>query len=125
MSIEIKNINKSFDGRGKNLSVLEDINLTINDGDEHHIPTQLFSGDNNIESITIKGNITKIPSKKTKAVSQYSKTGEYITSFKNATEAEKITKIDRSSIGRCCRNELKTAGGYIWKFKTDKKELLQ
>ena len=33
MSIEIKNINKSFDGRGKNLSVLEDINLTINDGE--------------------------------------------------------------------------------------------
>ena len=33
MSIEIKNINKSFDGRGKNLSVLEDINLTVNDGE--------------------------------------------------------------------------------------------
>ena len=33
MSIEIKNINKSFEGRGKNLSVLEDINLTINDGE--------------------------------------------------------------------------------------------
>ena len=33
MSIEIKNINKSFDGRGKNLSVLEDINLNIGDGE--------------------------------------------------------------------------------------------
>jgi NitT/TauT family transport system ATP-binding protein len=33
VSIEIKNINKSFDGRGKNLSVLEDINLTIDDGE--------------------------------------------------------------------------------------------
>ena len=33
MSIEIKNINKSFDGRGKNLSVLEDISLTIGDGE--------------------------------------------------------------------------------------------
>ncbi len=33
MSIEIKNINKSFEGRGKNLSVLENINLTINDGE--------------------------------------------------------------------------------------------
>ena len=33
MSIEIKNINKSFDGRGKNLSVLEDINLTVDDGE--------------------------------------------------------------------------------------------
>ncbi len=32
MTIEIKNINKSFDGRGKNLSVLEDINMTIDDG---------------------------------------------------------------------------------------------
>ena len=33
MSIEIKNINKSFDGRGKNLSVLENINLNIDDGE--------------------------------------------------------------------------------------------
>ena len=33
MSIEIKNINKSFDGRGKNLSVLENINLNIKDGE--------------------------------------------------------------------------------------------
>ena len=33
MSIEIKNINKSFDGRGKNLSVLENINIEINDGE--------------------------------------------------------------------------------------------
>ena len=33
MSIEIKNINKSFDGRGKSLSVLENINLEINDGE--------------------------------------------------------------------------------------------
>ena len=32
MTSEIKNINKSFDGRGKNLSVLEDINMTIDDG---------------------------------------------------------------------------------------------
>ena len=33
MAIEIKNINKSFEGKNKNLSVLEDINLTINDGE--------------------------------------------------------------------------------------------
>ena len=33
MSIEIKNINKSFDGRVKSLSVLENINLEINDGE--------------------------------------------------------------------------------------------
>lgn len=33
MAIEIKNINKSFEGKNKNLSVLKDINLTINDGE--------------------------------------------------------------------------------------------
>ena len=33
MSFEIKNFNKSFDGRGKSLSVLENINLEINDGE--------------------------------------------------------------------------------------------
>ena len=34
MAIEVKNINKSFEGKKKDeLSVLEDINLTINDGE--------------------------------------------------------------------------------------------
>ena len=33
MAIEIKNINKSFEGKNKNLSVLDNINLTINDGE--------------------------------------------------------------------------------------------
>ena len=33
MTIEIKNICKSFEGKNKNLSVLKDINLTINDGE--------------------------------------------------------------------------------------------
>ena len=33
MAIEIKNINKSFEGKKKNLSVLDNINLTINDGE--------------------------------------------------------------------------------------------
>ena len=34
MSIEVKNINKSFEGKKSDkLSVLEDINLTINDGE--------------------------------------------------------------------------------------------
>lgn len=33
MAIEIKNINKSFEGKKKDLSVLEDINLTIDDGE--------------------------------------------------------------------------------------------
>ena len=33
MTIEIKNIYKSFEGKNKNLSVLKDINLTINDGE--------------------------------------------------------------------------------------------
>ena len=33
MAIEIKNINKSFEGKNKDLSVLEDVNLTIDDGE--------------------------------------------------------------------------------------------
>lgn len=33
MTIEVKNINKSFEGKKKNLSVLENINLTIDDGE--------------------------------------------------------------------------------------------
>ena len=37
--------------------------------------------------------------------------------FKSIAEASRITNIQRSSIGYCCKGKLKTAGGYNWKYE--------
>ena len=50
-----------------------------------------------------------------KLVIQYTRNGTYVNSFISMAEAAKATKIDYSCINRCCRGELKTAGGYVWK----------
>ena len=41
--------------------------------------------------------------------------------YYGATEAEKDSGIDKSSIIKCCRGKQKTAGGYHWKY-ADKEE---
>lgn len=36
--------------------------------------------------------------------------------YSSAVDAEKITNIDSSAIGKCCRGERGTAGGYHWRY---------
>ena len=36
--------------------------------------------------------------------------------YSSAMEAERITNIDSTSIGRCCNGKRKSAGGYTWKW---------
>ena len=51
-----------------------------------------------------------------KAVGQYTKTGEFIAQFNSISEAGRITGININCISRCCRGNFKTAGKYVWKF---------
>lgn len=52
----------------------------------------------------------------TRKVAQYDLYGNYISDFKSITDASKKTNINKTSIGKVCRLEEKTAGGYIWKY---------
>lgn len=51
-----------------------------------------------------------------KAVVQYTKNMEYITSFWWISEAERETWVSNSHISRCCRWIEKTAWGFIWRY---------
>lgn len=53
-----------------------------------------------------------------KSVIQLSLVGTVIAEYPSAMEAERQTGI--KSIHKVCRGEGKTAGGFIWKYKTDK-----
>ena len=55
--------------------------------------------------------------KKRKAIIQYDKNMNFIKEYNGICEAVKETKIDKSSIIKNCKNKLKSAGNYIWKYK--------
>lgn len=50
---------------------------------------------------------------------QFSKTGEFVRKWDNATEIKRELGIDNSSIGKCCKGNFKTAGGYKWGCEKD------
>lgn len=56
-------------------------------------------------------------------VIQYSLNGDYIAEYNSANQASIITNIDHWSICACCRKQYKHAGGYQWRYSTDKEEI--
>ncbi|MCQ2770656.1 MAG: GIY-YIG nuclease family protein [Clostridia bacterium] len=58
----------------------------------------------------------KIGEGNSKPVSMFSKSGEYIKTFKSSREAEIELGINHSHISQCCYGKRKTTGGYQWAF---------
>ena len=56
----------------------------------------------------------KLRKRMSKAVVQLDLHGEYITQYDSARGAGLVTGIDESSIRKCCKGELKNAGGFLW-----------
>lgn len=54
-----------------------------------------------------------------KSVCQYTKDGKLIKEFESVSEASKITNLSPGNISRCCNKEIKTVGGFIWRFTGD------
>lgn len=60
--------------------------------------------------------IKSTKSRLSKPVSQFTKDGNFIKSYKSVADASNITGIHYSSICRSCKTHL-LAGGYKWKYK--------
>lgn len=54
-----------------------------------------------------------------KPVSQYTLNGELIQHWESAKVAAKTLNICHSNINSCCRKRLKSAGGFMWKYKEE------
>ena len=52
-----------------------------------------------------------------KPILQFDLQGSFIKEWSSGIEAEEFTKISRASICSCCKGNLKTAGGFVWKYK--------
>lgn len=60
-----------------------------------------------------------------KPIIQYTKDGEYIAEYPSISEASRQTGIILSGIAHCAKKQPKhkTAGGFVWKFKDDIKNV--
>lgn len=56
-----------------------------------------------------------------KAVQQFDKVGNLVAEYANGHQASTETGICYGSINKCCCGNLKTAGGFVWKFKESAK----
>lgn len=65
----------------------------------------------------------KISKKVSKRVTQYTKDGKLIKTWKSATEASRNLGIDLSTISICARDFDKTAGGYKWRYENGKYQM--
>ena len=63
----------------------------------------------------------KIGLANSRSIYQYDRnTGEFINEYCSAAEAERTLGIDKESISSVCRKRIKSIGGYIFRFKSDK-----
>ena len=57
--------------------------------------------------------------KSSKAVIQYSLSGDFIREYVSMTEAGNTIGCAASNIGACCRGKYKQVKGFIWKYKNE------
>lgn len=50
-------------------------------------------------------------------VNQYTLDNVFVKRWKSTKDVERELKIHHSHISKCCKNKLKTAGGYVWKYE--------
>lgn len=66
-------------------------------------------------SAKLKGKFVNGPS--SKAVIQYDKSGNFVSEWPSAREAERQTGFSCRHISKCCLGKRRSAYGYIWRFK--------
>jgi hypothetical protein len=81
--------------------------------------SKLKMRNNNLGKILSEETKQKQSKANQKIVLQYDKNMIFIKEWSSAQEINKVLKINRVSIGKCCRlhENNKTAGGYIWRYK--------
>lgn len=61
-------------------------------------------------------NFNGVNNPSSKSIIQLTKTGEIVGYYEYASLASKSLNLDLSSIIKCCRNKIKTCGGFVWRY---------
>ena len=59
----------------------------------------------------------RMAEKKSKPVLQYTKSGEFVREWKSIKDAKRNLGFYHGNISSCCTAKLKSANGFVWKFK--------
>ena len=65
----------------------------------------------------LRNNLKLHPNAPKRKVIQYSLNGKFIKKWESLSEAERELNINRGSICFCCKNKIKSAGGYKWRYE--------
>lgn len=57
-----------------------------------------------------------------RGVLQFTKSGEFVREWGCIKTIQNELRIDSSGICLCCRGKSKSAGGFVWKYKTEKND---
>lgn len=70
----------------------------------------------NLEFCSRQYNVNYSIHKRSKPINQYTLDGHYVATYKSTNEASRQTGINQGNIVQCCLGNLKSAGGFIWKY---------
>lgn len=97
-------------------------NLTREEAEQKEIELIAFYDTTNRNkgyNIAVGGNCNADNVHMARAVKQYTRQGVFVKEYESVTEASLQTSIHQNGIAECCRNELKTAGNYLWRYAED------
>ena len=85
----------------------------------HNIGNKYFLGKRHSDKSKKKISDAKMGNhnKPTKPILQYTNDGKFIRGWVSASEASRFIGIDTSSITKCCKGKLKSAGGFVWRYR--------
>jgi group I intron endonuclease len=124
MSFETRNkMSNSAKNRNFRLVLSEDVKKIISEKTKKRFENQFererlkISNKKYEDSKTEEQKLKDILIQDVKSVIQYDKNMNFISEYVSIRDAERKTSINRANISKCCKNKVKSAGGFIWKFK--------
>lgn len=93
---------------------------SLSDSHKHKISKALIGANNPYygkkHSDEVRRKMSDASINKRKVIALDKNTMKIIAIYNSITQAEQDTGTDHSSISKCCRNKMITAGGYIWRY---------
>jgi hypothetical protein len=105
----------AFIGNPLNLPVINHIDENIENNTVSNLEFCTYKYNRNYGSC-----IERNAKSHSKPILQFSKGGVYLDEYASAREAKMKTGISYAHISSCCIGRIKSAGGFVWKFKNIK-----
>lgn len=70
-------------------------------------------------SYSLSENFKPEEDRRKQQVFQFNMEGEFLAKYNSVAEASRKTRVNKTSIAKCCRKEYKSAGDYYWEYKSN------